>query len=195
MAKKSKKSKRPLDRKIERYVDDSMGLPIVLEDSAIASSFDGEEGVVVPDVKGLEAAMAVARVIIPDKLRGEEIKFLRKAIGLKAVDLASFLDVVPETLSHWENGRNVITANPERILRMRALRALKDKARGVPAKVDDILDMEIVAVRGSLQPITLVFERMVMFVDDMRQWVWAFQGVEESDVAEEAVRDVAQSAM
>lgn len=188
---KSKESQRPRDRKIERYADESMGLPVVLIDSAIASSLDDEEGVIIPDIKGLEAAIAVARVTIPDKLRGEEIRFMRKAIGLKAVELASFLDVVPETLSRWENGREVITANPERIFRLRVLRALKDKARGVPAKVDDILDMEFVAVRASPQPITLVFERMVTFVDDLRQWVWAFQGVKEFDVAEEIVRDVA----
>jgi DNA-binding transcriptional regulator YiaG len=35
---------------------------------------------------------------------GEAMRFMRKAIGLRASDLASLLDVAPETLSRWETG-------------------------------------------------------------------------------------------
>jgi putative zinc finger/helix-turn-helix YgiT family protein len=35
---------------------------------------------------------------------GEAIRFMRRAIGLRASDLASLLDVAPETLSRWETG-------------------------------------------------------------------------------------------
>jgi putative zinc finger/helix-turn-helix YgiT family protein len=33
---------------------------------------------------------------------GEAFQFMRKTLGLRAVDLASLLDVAPETLSRWE---------------------------------------------------------------------------------------------
>lgn len=188
---KNTKSQARRERKIKRFVDDSMGLPVVLIDSVIESSFDGEKGIVVPNLKGLEAAMAVARVTIPDKLSGREISFLRKAIGLKAVELASFLDMVPETLSRWENGREAITTNPERILRMRVLRALKDKAPGVSARVDDVLEMKLLAVRASLMPITLIFERIVMLVEDTPQSAWVFQGVEQANMIEKTSKNVA----
>lgn len=192
MARKNASSQRLTNQRLDRYETDSMGLPVVLVNSAVESSFDGEEGIVVPDIKGLEAAMAVARATIADKLSGKEIRFLRKAVGLTAVRLAEFLDVVPETLSRWENESGAsITTNPERILRMRVLRALKQKARGVPAKVDDVLDMKFLGVRTSLGPIKLIFERMMALADESPQCVWVFRGLEKSDVAEEATKNVA----
>jgi putative zinc finger/helix-turn-helix YgiT family protein len=36
---------------------------------------------------------------------GEAFRHLRKALGLRAADLALLLDVTPETISHWETGR------------------------------------------------------------------------------------------
>lgn len=179
------------DRLLERYADDSMGLPVVLINSAIESSFDDEKGVIVPNLKGLEAALALARITIPDKLRGQEIRFVRKAIGIKAVDLASFLDVAPETISRWENAREVISMNAERILRVRVLFALKDCAPGVFATVDDLLDMKISPVRASPEPITLVFERLPMLTESGRQQVWSFQGVEETETERTATIQVA----
>lgn len=37
---------------------------------------------------------------------GPELRFMRKAAGLRAVDLAELLDVAPETVSHWETGKH-----------------------------------------------------------------------------------------
>src|SRR5437773_3600547 len=36
---------------------------------------------------------------------GEAFKFMRKAIGMKAAELAALLDVAPETVSRWETGQ------------------------------------------------------------------------------------------
>lgn len=36
----------------------------------------------------------------------EELKFMRKAVGIRAADLAALLDVTPETVSHWETGKH-----------------------------------------------------------------------------------------
>jgi putative zinc finger/helix-turn-helix YgiT family protein len=35
-----------------------------------------------------------------------ELKFIRKAAGIRAADLAEWLGVTPETVSHWETGRH-----------------------------------------------------------------------------------------
>lgn len=35
-----------------------------------------------------------------------ELKFMRKAAGIRASDLASWLDVSAETVSHWETGKH-----------------------------------------------------------------------------------------
>ncbi len=36
---------------------------------------------------------------------GEALRHLRRALGLRAVDLARLLDLTPETISHWETGK------------------------------------------------------------------------------------------
>ncbi|HUL59460.1 MAG TPA: helix-turn-helix domain-containing protein [Anaeromyxobacteraceae bacterium] len=36
---------------------------------------------------------------------GEAVRHMRKALGLRATDLARLLDVTPETVSHWETGK------------------------------------------------------------------------------------------
>lgn len=35
-----------------------------------------------------------------------ELKFMRKAVGIRAADLAAWLGVTPETVSHWETGKH-----------------------------------------------------------------------------------------
>ena len=39
---------------------------------------------------------------------GEAFRRMRKALGLRATDLAQLLDLTPETISHWETGKVVI---------------------------------------------------------------------------------------
>lgn len=36
----------------------------------------------------------------------EEMRFARKAVGIAAIELAKLLEVSPETVSHWENGKH-----------------------------------------------------------------------------------------
>src|SRR5262249_39052988 len=38
---------------------------------------------------------------------GEEVRFLRRQLDLRAADLAELLDVTPETVSHWETGKTI----------------------------------------------------------------------------------------
>jgi putative zinc finger/helix-turn-helix YgiT family protein len=47
----------------------------------------------------------------------ESFKFIRKALGLKAADLAARLDLTPETVSRWENGRGSIDEGAFAVLR------------------------------------------------------------------------------
>lgn len=59
---------------------------------------------------GLEALgqleLAVAAALARDGTRSPEaFRFMRKALGLPAVELAELLDVTPETISRWEHGK------------------------------------------------------------------------------------------
>lgn len=46
----------------------------------------------------------------------EAFRFIRKAIGLRAADLANLLDVTPETVSRWERGRIPVDARALAVL-------------------------------------------------------------------------------
>jgi DNA-binding transcriptional regulator YiaG len=168
-------------RVLPEFLDKLMGIRLLLINSAFEATQDGETAPIVPDVIGLEAAAAVARVTIAAKLSGKEIRILRKALGVRAAALAEFLDVTPETFSRWENGKETISNNAERILRLRVAHGLRGKAPGVKAASDAILDLKISPFRMSTSPITLKFERVEVVQDGDFQKVWRYLGVAEEE--------------
>lgn len=104
------------------YTLDTLGAPfrVVLYDG-----FDlkvdpktGEEVVNVIDMIGLIGAVVRARVEHPRKLSGEEIKFVRDAVGVKAKVLSEFLGMSPEHLSRCENGSKVMSVPFEKLFRV-----------------------------------------------------------------------------
>ena len=168
-------------RVLPRFLDTLMGIRVLLINSAFEAEQDGEKVPVVPDIQGLEAAIAVARVTVPEKLSGKEIRFLRKAICKKASELARFLDVTPETFSRWENDREVMSTNAERVFRLRILNSLRGSAPGVKAKVDTVLEMKISPFRATIHPTTLVFEHLRGLVEGEVGDVWVYQGTSNED--------------
>lgn len=64
-----------------------------------------------PNLERLVAAVAIARALHPRKLDGDEIRFLRKAAGWKAIEMAAELDVDKSTMSRWENGKGIPMGN------------------------------------------------------------------------------------
>ena len=61
---------------------------------------------------GLEICRSRKALLLP-----EEIRFLRKELGLKAKDLAASLGVEDATVSRWENGKQQIGQGSDRLLR------------------------------------------------------------------------------
>jgi putative zinc finger/helix-turn-helix YgiT family protein len=62
----------------------------------------------------------------------EELKFMRKAVGIRAADLATWLDVSPETISHWETGKHA----PDVVTRSTIAAIVLDTLRGESATLD-----------------------------------------------------------
>jgi len=49
--------------------------------------------------------MTVARALVEESVvAGDTFRFLRKAMGIKAKDVAAMFDVTPVTISRWETG-------------------------------------------------------------------------------------------
>ncbi len=67
------------------------------------------------DLAAFETAVAV-RLADAGASSPGAFRFMRKAVGLKASDLAALLDVTAETMSRWENGKLPIPRAPAALL-------------------------------------------------------------------------------
>jgi len=129
-----------------------VGLPnVVILNAAkqhICEECGADNGISVPDVEGLEAAVAVTRVMIPVRLSGREIRFLRTALGLKAKELAEQLGIggAGEKISRWENEKSPISLRDEKMLRILAGHHLSDRAKAIEFDEAKIFEMKIPAV-------------------------------------------------
>lgn len=146
--------------KLPRYEKNGLvGLSVVLLNSVeerVCGNCGGRT-VVIPDPDGLLCAVAAARVKVPIKLQGKEIKFLRKALDRNAKELSEILQVSPETFSRWENEKEPIGVANEKILRLLVAWFMRDKAPAVQFTYDEIIKMKIQGVRLAGEEVVMCF--------------------------------------
>ncbi|MET0403737.1 MAG: type II TA system antitoxin MqsA family protein [Cystobacter sp.] len=78
----------------------------------------GEYEVDIPRIEQLHRLIAQEVADKEARLTPAEIRFLRKYLGFSGVDFAAVLDVTPETVSRWENGKKQMSPVSERALRL-----------------------------------------------------------------------------
>lgn len=94
----------------------------------------------------LVGMVAVLRSCDAKKLNGAEIRFLRKAMGLKANQLAVKLDIDPSYLSKIENDKQVMSVVHEKLLRSAVLFHYLEETRRLDMDGNEIFSMDIPAV-------------------------------------------------
>lgn len=104
----------------------NIGAPfkVVLIDSVVQEISSSGEIIqtIIPNLDGLLKEVAFARSLYPRKFSPADLKFVRKAIGLKAVDLADLLGVSPEHISRCEKGDRVLSVAAEKLFRVIVLK-------------------------------------------------------------------------
>lgn len=130
-------------RILPHYKDLQIGVLVDLVDAVeeITCKKCGERRISFPDFNGLVATIAIARIKTPIELKGEEIRFLRKALELTAKELAGRLSVTSETISRWENNKEPVGPPTEKLLRISVMTALAEHAPGITVSEVDILNM------------------------------------------------------
>jgi len=81
---------------------------VVGEYEAVPVDELGTLGMPSTELGRLELQAAIVVLSEADTINGEELRFARKAMGLRQPDLAALLDVATETVSRWETGTEPI---------------------------------------------------------------------------------------
>lgn len=160
------------------YEEDLLGLGIAvrLHNGVVREwcSDCGEEMFIVPDEEGLVAVVAMTRALMPEKLNGREIKFLRKALDMASKEFADELEVTPETVSRWENDAAVMGPISEKLLRHTVCAQLHERAPAIVYEPKAIATMRIrpMSIEQSRAP--MEFERIKLKVREQNtklpQW-------------------------
>lgn len=123
------------ERTLEKYdATVHVGLRTIVCHAAIERvGEDGEETIEVPKPRQLRASAAMVRCLIPIRLRGNEIKAMRKIMGLTLAEMAKKLDekTAVETVSRWESEAQPMGGYAEKILRLLVCETLKSESPGI----------------------------------------------------------------
>jgi len=99
-------------RTITQHEETALGLPyaVILENAAqeILDDDGSVLGVHIPNMENLVATIAAVRCLMPERLRGNEVRFIRKVIGKGAKEFAEDLEMDPSTYSRWENEKQTV---------------------------------------------------------------------------------------
>jgi DNA-binding transcriptional regulator YiaG len=109
-----------------------VGLKVIARHAAVVSS-DEEETVELPKLQELMATAAIARCLMPPRLRGREIKAIRKIMRMTLAELADGMDskTAVETVSRWESEAQLMGGYAEKVLRLLVCERLHEKAPGI----------------------------------------------------------------
>lgn len=82
----------------------------------------GAHEVAIPRITELLRLIALAVAKKPARLSGAEVRYLRKSLGWSGQDFARHMGVDPTTVSRWENDKERMSAQADRLLRLIAVR-------------------------------------------------------------------------
>jgi DNA-binding transcriptional regulator YiaG len=152
---------------LSEYLAENLGAPfkVILVDSVrqIVNKKTREvTQTIIPNQRGLLQQIALARICIPRKLSGQEIKFIRKAILIRATVLADQIGVSPEHLSRCEAGERVLSVGTEKCLRISVLLEhfkLPNDAEDV-AQENEITRKKLIMFESAMSRMTSIIKEM-----------------------------------
>lgn len=129
-------------REVYRYTESGLD-NVYLETDVHRCSKCKESVVDIPNIYGLHEMIAEDLIKKPYLLKGKEIKFIRKFLHLKAVELAKILGVDKVTVSRWENDAKQISVANDKLIRLIYVQKYQEKC--------DII-LEIIDFLEKIQP-------------------------------------------
>ena len=144
---------------------------IVLNTARLTRDEEGEEFVEVPQIEELAKAAAVARCLVPVRLKGSEIKAIRRILDMTGRELAERLEAKPETLSRWENEAQLMGGFVEKVFRLVVCEYLKGKGEAPAIKyaAKKIADMHVIdpmRMAEEWEPPPLALELITVMIEE-----------------------------
>lgn len=78
----------------------------------------GEEEIGIPNPFELQELLSQIIARQPQRLKPEEIRYLRTYLEFSGIEFSKVIAVTPETVSRWENGHEKMSVMSERFLRL-----------------------------------------------------------------------------
>ena len=118
---------------VESFDYDGFGIPIILFRSVLRTECRTCKHFshAIPRLGELAATVAIDIAMQPTRLTGDKLKFMRKAMSLKARELAVKLNTSPETISRLESNSIEISDAMDLRFRLCVISELRTKAPGV----------------------------------------------------------------
>jgi DNA-binding transcriptional regulator YiaG len=114
-----------------------------LQDVYLVNGFTiDEEGIVfIENIHGLHKAIGQKLIFTPDRLKGDEIRFIRHYMDWSQQSMGKLLGVSHQTVLRWEQGHVPINETADHYVRGLFYEILSDNARFVDI-VNDIADLD-----------------------------------------------------
>lgn len=156
------------------HIEDLGGVVVKLKNCVVVYRCEacGEEMVEIPDLQGLIRATAVARALIPVRLNGADIKFLRRALDMSQRLFAEAMQMTVETVSRWENDARGVGGMSEMLVRHNVCALMHDVDPAIeydPLMITRMRFREL-AEGQALPPIA--FSRIQVRHDHRREEAW-----------------------
>jgi putative zinc finger/helix-turn-helix YgiT family protein len=104
-----------------RYKESGLKNVILLGIDLIRCPKCGNEDPVIPRINELHRALALAVASQLFRLQGEDVRYLRKYLGMSQDEFSKLLHVHKTNLSKWENNEDKIGEQSDRLIRTVAL--------------------------------------------------------------------------
>jgi DNA-binding transcriptional regulator YiaG len=116
-------------RNDQRYHYVDLGLDNVYLDGidVLVCESCSEESPIIPRILDVHSAIGRAVALQQAPLRGVDVRFLRKQLGMRAREWAGLLRISVETLSRWENGEQKIGPQSDSLFRLMYIRICEER--------------------------------------------------------------------
>jgi hypothetical protein len=124
------------------------------------NSATGKVAIDIVDLPGLIASIVQSRVLHPRKLSGDDLKYIRSALGLRSVDVANVLEISPEHYSRCEAGTKTLSVSSEKHLRMHVFLAAAWKHTEVQKQIAKNAKCDPEEAKEALEAFNKIFSEM-----------------------------------